>query len=112
MFGCMLLAGLGVAMALLSGVALAKIKPDKAYTFFLTDNRICRKCYWRLIGNDYVELSNEDGIRATYHRDQIIGIDTHPLFRRIHRKGITGVGLPGRIIVPQAFDDEKRLEAP
>ncbi len=93
-------------------IRTSKIKRDKAYTFYLTGNRICRKCYWRHAENGRVELSNKAGITATYDRSELIGVDNHPIFRRLFRKGIHGVGLPGRVIVPTAFDDEKHIDHP
>ncbi len=105
------LIGTGIVGCLLTAQA-GHLKEDKAYDFYLSGDRICRKCHWRMAGPSHVELTGKNGIRGTYSLEEIIGVDKHPIRRRIHRKSIEGVGIPGRVIVPAAFDEERRLEAP
>lgn len=111
--------GLLAAVLLVTGIACwilpaqaGHLKEDKAYDFYLSGDRICRDCHWRMAGPSHVELTNKAGIKGTYSLEEIIGVDKHPILRRLHRKSIEGVGIPGRVIVPGAFDDERRLEAP
>lgn len=81
----------------------------KAYDIYLTGNRICKKCVARYLGNDQVELRDRKGETGVYPLWEIQGVDTHPFARRFWGTSFRGIGLPGRIIVPQAFDDEKGL---
>jgi hypothetical protein len=106
-----------ICVLVCSPTALAKRakKPDKPIQklekprdIYLTGNRICRKCMWQEEGDIYIRLTNQEGKTGLYRHSDIIGIDTHPIGRRLFIKSIKGVGLPGRIIVPNAFDDEQK----
>lgn len=81
----------------------------KPYDIYLSGNRICKKCTARYLGNNEVELRNRKGETGVYPLWEVQGVDTHPFARRFWGASFRGVGLPGRIIVPQAFDDEKGL---
>jgi len=88
------------------------LKPDKAYDFYLKGDRICKKCHWRILGDGTVELKNKEGITGIYRPSEFIGVDNHPIARRILRHAVHGVGIPGRVIVPTAFDDEQYIDHP
>jgi hypothetical protein len=79
---------------------------EKAYDIHLTENRLCKQCRWRWRDPETVELINPAGEHGRYPRREILGIDNHPIMRRLVFKSLHGIGLPGRIIAPQAFDDE------
>jgi hypothetical protein len=81
----------------------------KACDIFLTSDRVCEKCTWKVLNPQEVQLTNRKGQTGIYPLAEIIGLDTHPLARRFLLRSAQGVGLPGRIIVPQAFDHEKYL---
>lgn len=65
-----------------------------------------------MIPPDAIELRNATGVSACYAAREILGVDRHPVWRRLVGKGIRGTGLAGRAIVPQAFDDEAHLDYP
>lgn len=84
-------------------------KFSKPFDVYLTEDRICKKCTGRYINSETIELKNRKGKAGLYHVDEIIGVDVHPLARRFWLHSFRGVGLPGKIIVPQAFEEEKYL---
>lgn len=84
-----------------------KAKPMDIY---LLGDRICRQCTLRWVGPDTVELSDRQGRTGFYPAREITDLETHPVLRRLLYKSIHGVGLPGPILLPQAFEEEtKRL---
>ena len=101
-----------VGILFLWGVALPEgwaIDSQKPYDIYLTGDRICKKCTFRVLSPESVELSNRLGEKGIYPVKEIIGLDTHPFARRFVLQNTHANGLAGRIVVPQAFDDEKYL---
>lgn len=88
------------------------LDPRRAYTIYLTGDRVCKHCYWRAEAPGVVTLCNARNVCGTYPLTAIQGVDRHPVWRRVVGKGIRGTGLAGRTIVPQAFDDEAYLDYP
>lgn len=76
---------------------------------YLTQNRVCKACRYEWMdkdpGNARVRLVNRAGQASIVPSKQIIGIDRHPIVRKIYLKSLYGIGLPGPIIVPAAFED-------
>ncbi|MBX2861876.1 MAG: hypothetical protein KTR14_11630 [Vampirovibrio sp.] len=84
-------------------------KADGYYDVYLTGGRVCRQCTWRVLNQTQVELTNRGGIRGVYPRIDILGVDDHPVLRKVYQQHLQGIGLPARVLVPQAFEDEDRL---
>lgn len=77
----------------------------KYYDLYLTGNRMCKQCTWRWVDARHVEISNRQGQAAVIEGAEILGYDKHPIARRVFLKGVHGIGLPGPVVVPYAFDD-------
>ncbi|MDX2085379.1 MAG: hypothetical protein SFZ03_08335 [Candidatus Melainabacteria bacterium] len=84
----------------------AAVKPRDIY---LTHDRVCHDCTAQWLDAIHVRLSNDQGQSAVYLRREIVGVDTHPFWRKFWRHSYHGMGLPARVIVPEAFDDESAL---
>ncbi len=80
----------------------------KPVDIYLTGDRVCKKCVGRYINQNEVELVNKKGQRGVYAANEIIGLDTHPIARKLFLHSVHEIGLPARIIVPQAFDNEPK----
>ncbi len=72
---------------------------------YLTEERICRSCSGRWIDDKRLELANRQGEKAIIASKDIIGIDKHPVARRILTRSLHGIGLSAKIVVPYAFED-------
>jgi hypothetical protein len=93
---------------LLSGlVGLSANAEDKPgyKDIYLTDNRVCKACTWTWENKQQVRLTNRQGNSTLVSPKEVIGIDQHPIIRKITLKSLSGIGLPGPIIVPAAFKD-------
>lgn len=89
---------------------LDKSPASNPMDIYLLGDRICRHCTLRWVGPDTVELRDRQGRTGVYPAREITDMETHPALRRLLYKSVHGVGLPGPILVPQAFDTEtKRL---
>lgn len=84
--------------------ALAKEKPGYQ-DIYLTEDRVCRSCTWAWEQKNLVRLTNREGHATLVYPAEIIGVDRHPIIRKLTLKSLQGIGLPGPIIVPAAFDD-------
>lgn len=80
----------------------------KPVDIYLTGDRVCKKCIGRYINEQQVELVNKKGQRGVYAANEIVGLDTHPIARKLFLHSVHEIGLPARIIVPQAFDNEPK----
>jgi hypothetical protein len=80
----------------------------KPVDIYLTSDRVCKKCIGRYINQNQVELVNKKGQRGVYAANEIVGLDTHPIARKLFLHSLHEIGLPARIIVPQAFDNEPK----
>lgn len=98
----------GISMSLLTGnwglsVWAADIQPYR--DIYLTEDRVCKGCQWKLLPERKVQLTNRLGKSSIVPYKEVIGIDTHPWNRKLLFKSLHGVGLPGKVIVPFAFED-------
>lgn len=75
----------------------------KYYTIYLLNNKVCKKCSVQQKDADHVWLINKGGAYELVPINQIIGIDRHPIIRRLVWKSLHGIGLPGPVIAPEAF---------
>jgi hypothetical protein len=99
------LTGAGVLGCLLLG-ALAWAGDKPGYKdIYLTQERVCRACTWAWESRTQVRLTNRLGHSTLVKPEEIIGIDRHPVLRKLTLKSLHGIGLPGPIIVPAAFED-------
>jgi hypothetical protein len=83
-----------------------------AKDIYLTEDRVCKRCTWAWEDantKDWVVLTNKGGLATRVRPQEILGIDTHPFVRRFLLKSVEGVGLPGRVILPQATDTARFL---
>jgi hypothetical protein len=98
----------GISIGLLSytwspPVLAADIQPYR--DIYLTEDRICKGCQWKLLPKQEVQLTNRLGESIVVRSKEIIGINNHPWNRKLLLKSLNGVGLPGKVIVPFAFED-------
>lgn len=97
----------------LFAMAEKRANQPKYYDIYLSGDRVCEKCTWRLLPRrdkeevQLVELINREGASGVYPAADIIGVDANPLMRKLLLKGVAGMGLAGEIIVPQAFENVK-----
>jgi len=115
-----LVVGLGFGCAL-AGMMLSAWAGEK-YEYkdiYLTENRVCKACRleWldpvrdkadisRAVGNkSAVKLINRAGQASIVLAKEVLGIDRHPILRKAMLHSLRGVGLPGEVLVPSAFDD-------
>lgn len=87
---------------------------EKPYDIYLTENRVCKKCVGRVLNDPaateaLVELKNKKGDTGVYRLSEIIGVDNHPVARKLFLQSLHGIGFPAQIIVPQGFDDTEKL---
>jgi hypothetical protein len=88
------LTGAGVLGCLLLGaLAWAGDKPGYKDIYLTQESRT------------QVRLTNRLGHSTLVKPEEIIGIDRHPVLRKLTLKSLHGIGLPGPIIVPAAFED-------
>ncbi|HEY9688125.1 MAG TPA: hypothetical protein V6C52_14215 [Coleofasciculaceae cyanobacterium] len=86
--------------------AMAETGNKKAYyDIYLTEDRVCEACTGQWINNHQVALTNRQGERAIVESKEIIGVDNHPLVRKLFSKSLHETGLAAKVIVPDAFDD-------
>ncbi len=90
-----------------SGGAWAESQSIKPADIYLTQDRVCRKCLWEVVDADHVRLTNLSGVKGVYPLREILGVDTHPALRKWIYHSAHGIGVPGPILVPDAFDDGK-----
>ena len=95
-----------VLFSLLPGAFPARAADKiRYYDIYLTGNRLCKQCVWRVIDRTHVELvSSRTGERGIYSPAEILGVTAHPVLRKLFYKSIHGVGLSGQINAPEAFD--------
>ncbi|WP_373533216.1 hypothetical protein [Vampirovibrio sp.] len=72
---------------------------------YLNDNRVCKACRLEVVNPDSVRLTNREGHRVLVKPKDILGIDQHPVWRKLIFSSLHGIGLPGPVIVPNAFED-------
>lgn len=74
---------------------------------YLTEGRVCKKCVGRWLNGSQVELVNRQGLRGVYRSDEIVGVDRHPIARKLLMKSIYGQGLPGRVLFPRLYQNSE-----
>jgi hypothetical protein len=72
---------------------------------YLIENRVCKACRWEALDDQHVRLTNRNGDRVVVKQKEILGIDRHPVWRKLIYNSLHGIGLPGPVIVPNAFED-------
>lgn len=72
---------------------------------YLTEERVCKACTWKWAENGKVMLINRLGQATVVKPKEILGIDTHPIIRKLTLKSLHGIGKPGPDIVPAAFEE-------
>jgi hypothetical protein len=89
---------------------------QKPYDIYLTRNRVCRRCVWRWAPQQMrlpiaqklqaherlVELKGKAGKSIQVSEIDILGVDTHPWWRRRIRQHATQLN-GGTILVPDAL---------
>ena len=101
---CILIGILLVGCIYLLLPALADSKPGYK-DIYLTKERVCKSCTWAWENKKQIRLTNRLGHFTLVKPTEIIGIDKHPIMRKLTIKSLHGIGLPGPLIVPAAFED-------
>lgn len=96
-----LLVALIAVMSFSSGWA----EKTEYHDIYLTENRVCKVCRWQVEDASHVRLTNRDGYRIVVRNEELVGVDKHPFWRKAISKSLHGIGLPGPVIVPSAFED-------
>ncbi len=96
--------GITSSGAVLSVSAEAAEKPDYK-DVYLTGNGVCKACRVEWVDRSRVRLVNREGLAAIVPAKAVIGIDRHPFFRKALLTSLHGIGLPGPLLVPAAFED-------
>ena len=78
---------------------------ESYHDILLTENRVCKTCRWEVADDRHVRLINRNGDRIVVENQEVLGVDDHPFWRKAIYKSVHGIGLPGPIIVPSAFDE-------
>lgn len=97
--GCLLIVLLWPA-----GLTLAGEKVEYK-DIYLTEDRVCKACRAEWLDDKKVRLVNRAGFASIVPVKVVIGIDRHPFVRKTLMKSLHGIGLPGPILVPAAFED-------
>lgn len=72
---------------------------------YLTENRVCKSCRWEIADDYHTRLINRDGERIVVRNKDVLGMDRNPFWRKAIYKSLHGIGLPGPVIVPSAFEN-------
>ena len=104
------LAFIGLFTLGLSGSAcFAEEQPKEAkveyHDIYLLQNRVCKDCRVEVVNKTNVRLVNRAGQASVVPANQLIGMDRHPIFRKLYIRSLHGIGLPGPVLVPAAFAD-------
>lgn len=101
--GVFVLSGL-ITLLLLSSDSLAN--PKRSYhDIYLMENRVCKSCHWEWADRSHIRLINRAGHAALVSPDEIIGINRHPVMRFLTLHSLAGIGQPGPIIAPEAYEN-------
>lgn len=76
---------------------------------YLSENRVCRSCTWQWTEKKQVMLINRAGQATLVNPKEILGMDTHPIVRKLLIKSLHGVNEAGPVIVPAAFDNANEI---
>ncbi|MCE3235534.1 MAG: hypothetical protein K0Q50_1714 [Vampirovibrio sp.] len=95
-----------LGMIWISGALCGAVEAKVTYKdIYLTEGRVCKACTWQLTEKQQVMLINRQGNATIVKPKEIIGIDTHPILRKIVIKSLHGIGKPGPEIAPGAFEE-------
>lgn len=95
-----------LSLLLLAGVATAEPSEKQEYKdIYLTENRVCKACRWEIADDYHTRLVNRQGDRIVVKNMEVLGMDRHPVWRKAIYKSLHGIGLPGPVIVPSAFEN-------
>jgi len=104
---CLALIGL-FCLGLAWSAGWAEEQPDTKVEYkdiYLYQNRVCKACRVEIVNKTTVRLVNRAGQASIVPAKQLIGMDRHPIFRKLYIHSLYGVGLPGPVLVPAAFED-------
>jgi hypothetical protein len=93
------------ASAVLLLVGCPRVMAAEFKDVYLTENRVCKACRWEQVDGERVRLTNRSGDRVLVKQKEILGVDRHPVWRKLIYNSLHGIGLPGPVIVPNAFED-------
>jgi hypothetical protein len=97
----------GLTMQVLPRGATSHAKKMKPHDVYLRDGLMCKRCTAELMTNKLVRLRDTAGRQTLVRMDEIIGINTHPIIRSVMIRSLHGIGNPGPLIVPYAFEDSQ-----
>ena len=93
-----------IALSCGTAFSLAAEKADYK-DIYLFGNGVCKACQVEWVDKAHVRLVNRAGMVAIVPVKAVIGIDRHPFMRKALLTSLHGIGLPGPLIVPAAFED-------
>ena len=93
------------ASAVLLLLGCSRVMAAEFTDIYLTENRVCKACRWENEDGQRVRLTNRNGDRVLVKQKEILGVDRHPVWRKLIYNSLHGIGLPGPVIVPNAFED-------
>lgn len=94
-------------MALLIGLPVANAAEYK--DIYLTENRVCKACRWEILDESHARLTNRNGDRIVVKSGELLGMDRHPVWRKLIYNSLHGIGLPGPVIAPNAFENGREF---
>lgn len=99
--------GLACGLIGVFGFSLFSFADEKAEykDIYLTENRVCKACRWEIADDYHTRLINRNGDRIVVKNMEVLGMDRHPVWRKAIYKSLHGIGLPGPVIVPSAFEN-------
>ncbi len=92
-------------LGLLLGLSVSLAEKPEYHDIYLTEDRVCKACRWEAADDWHIRLTNRNGDRIVVKNKEVLGMDRHPFWRKMVYNSLHGMGLPGPIIVPSAFED-------
>jgi hypothetical protein len=75
------------------------------YDVYLTTGDVCRHCLTERVDSEHLRLSNAQGAWTIVPFGIFMGIDYHPVARKLLIKSLHGINKSGPELVPYAFDN-------
>ena len=72
---------------------------------YLWDKRVCRKCWAYFVDDEHLRLIDPKGHWSIVPYRDIVGVDYHPIWRKLVVKSAHGIGVAGPALVPSSFDN-------
>jgi len=92
----------GLVLFYSAGWAAEKVEYKDIY---LSQNRVCKACRLEWVNSAQVRLINQAGQASMVPARSVLGVDRHPVIRKALIHSLFGIGLPGPVLVPEAFPD-------